>query len=147
MGGVQKFDTTAMLLESVSGGGGNRSVAVLDHWTPTNPSNTVPRAIVGDPNKNDRQSDRWIRDAHYFRLRNAQIGYTLPPGLWGLNSTRVWVSATNLFTLTPYSGLDPEFTTSIDYSRSRNGIQQQAGTDFGNTPLPRTFQVGVTTSF
>jgi len=120
---------------------------VLNHWTPTNPSNTVPRAIVGDPNQNDRQSDRWIRDAHYFRLRNAQIGYTLPPGLWGLNSTRVWVSATNLFTLTPYSGLDPEFTTSIDYSRSRNGIQQQAGTDFGNTPLPRTFQVGVTTSF
>ncbi len=147
VGGVQKFDTTAMLLESVSGGGANRSVAVLDHWTPTNPSNTMPRAIVGDPNKNDRQSDRWIRDAHYFRLRNAQIGYTLPPGLWGLNSTRVWVSATNLFTLTPYSGLDPEFTTSIDYSRSRNGIQQQAGTDFGNTPLPRTFQVGVTTSF
>ncbi|PYR87758.1 MAG: hypothetical protein DMF84_30775, partial [Acidobacteria bacterium] len=71
---------------------------------------------MGDPNQNDRQSDRWIRDAHYFRLRNAQIGYTLPPGLWGLNSTRVWVSATNLFTLTPYSGLDPEFTTSIDYS-------------------------------
>ena len=147
VGGVQKFDTTAMVLESVSGGGANRSVAVLNHWTPTNPSNTVLRAIVGDPNQNDRQSDRWIRDAHYFRLRNAQIGYTLPPGLWGLNSTRVWVSATNLFTLTPYSGLDPEFTTSIDYSRSRNAIQQQAGTDFGNTPLPRTFQVGVTTSF
>ena len=147
VGGVQKFDSAATLLASVSGGGANRSVAVLDHWTPQNPSNTVPRAIVGDPNQNDRLSDRWIEDAHYFRLRNAQIGYTLPPGLWGLKTTRVWVSATNLFTLTPYSGLDPEFTTSIDYSRSRNGIQQQAGTDRGNTPLPRTFQVGVTTSF
>ena len=56
-------------------------------------------------------------------------------------------SATNLFTLTPYRGLDPEFTTSIDYSRSLNGIQQQAGTDRGSTPQPRTFQVGVTTSF
>ena len=147
VGGVQKYDSAASLLESVSGGGSNRSVAVLDHWTPQNPSNTVPRAIVGDPNQNDRQSDRWIRDAHYFRLRSAQVGYTLPPRLWGLRTTRVWVSATNLFTLTPYSGLDPEFTTSIDYSRSRNGIQQQAGTDRGNTPLPRTFQVGVTTSF
>jgi len=122
-------------------------VAVLDHWTPTNPSNTMPRAIVGDPNQNDRLSDRWIEDAHYLRLRNAQIGYTLPAGLWGLKGTRVWVSATNLLTLTPYSGLDPEFTTSIDYSRSRNSIQQQAGTDLGNTPQPRTFQVGVTTSF
>jgi len=147
VGGVQKFDSAAISLASVSGGGANRSVAVLDHWTPQNPSNTVPRAIVGDPNQNDRLSDRWIEDAHYFRLRNAQIGYTLPTGLWGLKSTRVWVSATNLFTLTPYRGLDPEFTTSIDYSRSLNGIQQQAGTDRGSTPQPRTFQVGVTTSF
>src|SRR5205807_744711 len=53
VGGVQKFDTTAMLLESVSGGGANRSVAVLNHWTPTHPSNTVPRAIVGDSNQHD----------------------------------------------------------------------------------------------
>jgi len=147
VGGVQKFDSAAISLASVSGGGANRSVVVLDHWTPQNPSNTVPRAIVGDPNQNNRLSGRWIEDAHYLRLRNAQIGYTLPPGLWGLKTTRVWVSATNLFTLTPYHGLDPEFTTSIDYSRSLNGIQQQAGTDRGSTPQPRTFQVGVTTSF
>ena len=147
VGGVQKYNAVRRSLESVSGGGANRTVAVLDHWTPTNPSNTMPRAIVGDPNQNDRLSDRWIEDAHYLRLRNAQIGYTLPAGLWGLKGTRVWVSATNLLTLTPYSGLDPEFTTSIDYSRSRNSIQQQAGTDLGNTPQPRTFQVGVTTSF
>jgi hypothetical protein len=122
-------------------------VAVLNHWTPQNPSAPLPRAIVGDPSGNDRLSDRWIENANYFRLRNAQIGYTLPAGMLGLNTTRVYVSATNLFTLTPYSGLDPEFTTSIDYARSRNGIQQQAGTDAGNTPQPRTFQVGVSTSF
>ncbi len=147
VGGVQKFDTAAIALESVSGGGANRSVAVLDHWSPQNLSNTVPRAIVGDPNQNDRLSDRWIRDAYYLRLRNAQIGYTLPAGMVGLNNTRIYVSATNLFTLTPYGGLDPEFTTSIDYTRSHNEMQRQAGTDRGNTPQPRTFQVGVSTSF
>jgi TonB-linked SusC/RagA family outer membrane protein len=147
VGGVQKYNAVRRSLESVSGGGANRSVAVLDHWTPTNPSNTMPRAVVGDPNQNDRLSDRWIEDASYVRLRTAQVGYTLPPGLWGLKTTRLWVSATNLFTLTQYRGLDPEFTTSIDYSRSRNEIQQQAGTDRGNTPQPRQFQIGVSTTF
>jgi TonB-dependent starch-binding outer membrane protein SusC len=147
VGGVQKFDSVAVGQESVSGGGQNRSVAVLNRWTPGNPSTTMPRAVVGDPNQNDRLSDRWIRDAHYFRLRNVQIGYTLPAGLLRLNSTRVYVAATNLFTLTPYQGLDPEFTTSIDHTRSHNERQQQAGTDRGNTPQPRTFQIGVTTSF
>jgi TonB-dependent starch-binding outer membrane protein SusC len=146
VGGVQKYNQARRSLESISGGGENRSVAVLNHWTPGNPSTNTPRAIVGDPNQNDRLSDRWIENAHYFRLRNAQIGYTLPPGLLPLNNTRVYLSATNVFTLTPYRGLDPEFTTSIDHTRSRNYRQQEAGTDRGNTPQPRTFQIGLTTS-
>jgi hypothetical protein len=152
VGGVQKYNEARRSLESVSGGGENRSVAVLNRWTPQNPSATMPRANLqdddgNDPNQNDRLSDRWIEDAHYFRLRNAQIGYTLPAGLLRLNSTRVYVSATNLFTLTPYKGLDPEFTTSIDFVRSRNERQQEAGTDRGTTPQPRTFHIGLTTSF
>src|SRR2546430_13430019 len=59
---VQKFDSAAISLASVSGGGANRSVAVLDHWTPQNPSNTVPRAIVGDPNQNDQIGRASCRD-------------------------------------------------------------------------------------
>jgi len=146
VGGVQKYNEVRHSIESVSGGGSNRSVAVLNHWTPQNPSATLPRAVVGDPNQNDRLSNRWIEDAQYLRLRNAQIGYTLPSWM-GLERTRVYLSALNVFTLTPYKGLDPEFTTSIDFSRSRNAIQQGAATDRGNTPQPRTFQVGVSTSF
>lgn len=147
VGGVQKYNAVRRQLGTVSGGGDNRLVEVLDRWTPENPSNTVPRAIATDPNNNGRFSDRWVEDADYLRLRNVQIGYTLPDGLLGTTGTRVYVSGTNLFTLTDYSGLDPEFTTSVDFTRSQNARQVEAGTDFGNLPQPRTFQIGVTTSF
>jgi TonB-linked SusC/RagA family outer membrane protein len=146
VGGVQKYNAMRQGIESVTGGGENRSVAVLDRWTPENPSNTVPRAVSDDPNQNDRFSDRWIEDAGYFRLRNLQVGYSLPDGLLG-TSTRIYVSGTNLFTLSSYDGLDPEFTTSIDYARSRNDLQLEAGTDTGNLPLPRIIQIGASTVF
>jgi TonB-dependent starch-binding outer membrane protein SusC len=148
VGGVQKFNAVARRLSNVSGGGGNKTTAVLDRWSETNPNSSNPRAVVNDPNGNDRLSDRWIEDANYFRLKNLQLGYTLPAGALRLkNSTRVYLAGTNLFTKTPYTGLDPEFTTSVDYTRSRNSVQQQSGTDNGFIPQPRTFQFGVRTTF
>jgi TonB-linked SusC/RagA family outer membrane protein len=148
VGGVQKFNAVAQRLSNVSGGGGNKTVSVLDHWSPNNTNSENPRAVVSDPNQNDRLSDRWVEDANYFRLKNMQIGYTLPAGRFGLkNGTRFYVAGTNLFTKTPYSGLDPEFTTAIDYARSRNDQQQQAGTDNGFIPQPRSYQFGVRTTF
>lgn len=148
VGGVQKYNAVAQRLSNVSGGGGNKMVSVLDHWSPSNPNSNNPRAVVSDPNQNDRLSDRWIEDADYFRLKNLQLGYTLPAGRFGLkNGTRFYVAGTNLFTKTPYSGLDPEFTTAIDYTRSRNAEQQQAGTDNGFIPQPRSYQFGVRTTF
>lgn len=146
--GIQKLDLMRRRLETVHGGSSNRSVTILDHWTPTNPSNTIPRNTTDDLNNNDRMdSDRWVDNASYFRLRNLQLGFTLPKGYLGTTNTRIYVSGTNLFTVTPYKGLDPEFTTSIDFSRSRNSSQLWSGADMGNLPLPRTFQIGVTTSF
>jgi len=98
--------------------------------------------------QNDRFSSRFIENANYVRLKNLQLGYTLPSGLLGLkNGTRVYVAGTNLFTKTPYTGLDPEFTTSIDYTRSSNSVQQQAASDNGFIPQPRTFQFGIRSQF
>jgi TonB-dependent starch-binding outer membrane protein SusC len=146
--GVQKFNAVAQRLSNISGGGGNKTTSVLDHWSDANPTSSQPRAIVNDPNGNDRLSDRWIEDADYFRLKNLQIGYTLPSGLFNLkNGTRVYLAGTNIFTKTPYSGLDPEFTTAIDFARSQNAVQQQAGTDNGFIPQPRTWQMGIRTTF
>jgi TonB-linked SusC/RagA family outer membrane protein len=148
VGGVQKYNAVAQKLSNVSGGGGNKTVSVLDHFSATNPNSDNPRAVVNDPNQNDRLSDRWIENANYFRLKNIQVGYTLPDGMFGLkNGTRVYVAGTNVFTATPYSGLDPEFSTSIDFDRSTNAVQQQSGTDNGFIPQPRTWQFGVRTTF
>ena len=148
VGGVQKFNAVAQRLSNISGGGGNKTVSVLDHWSDANPTSSQPRAVVNDPNGNDRLSDRWIENANYFRLKNLQFGYTLPSGLFNLkNGTRVYLAGTNIFTKTPYSGLDPEFSTAIDFARSQNAVQQQAGTDNGFIPQPRTWQFGIRTTF
>jgi len=148
VGGIQKYNAVRQRLGSTNGGGGNRLTSVLNHWTPATPDAENPRAVAGDPSQNARFSDFWVEDANYFRLKNLQLGYNLPAGRFGLrNSTRVYVAGTNLFTATPYSGLDPEFTTSIDFSRSRNDQQQQSGTDNGFIPQPRQWQFGIRTTF
>ena len=149
VGGVQKFNQVRQSIASVSGGGANRSTEVLNHWTGEGTSNTMPRAVVGDPNQNDRFSDRWVENGSYLRLRSVQLGYRLPNNLFGTSTsdTRLYVSGTNLFTITPYRGLDPEFSTSIDFGRSNAASQLAAGTDTGNLPQPRMWQIGLSTSF
>ncbi|HEX8905630.1 MAG TPA: SusC/RagA family TonB-linked outer membrane protein, partial [Longimicrobiaceae bacterium] len=152
--GVQRFNSVRRDLESMTGGGVNQLASTLNRWSPANPNGTMPRAILGDPAQNARLSDRWVEDADFFRLKTLQVGYTLPDNLLGSRTrgTRVYVSATNLFTLTGYSGLDPEFgaagsNTAYGNFYAVNGSQLQAGTDFGNIPQPRMFQVGVSTTF
>ena len=85
----------------------NAGTAVLNRWTPTNPSNTVPRPGVG---RNVEASSRFIEDGSYTRVKNITLGYTIPSGVFRnvLSHVRVYVSAQNLLTFTNYSGLDPE---------------------------------------
>ncbi|MBW3630843.1 MAG: TonB-dependent receptor, partial [Gemmatimonadetes bacterium] len=59
----------------------------VDYWTPTNPSNTMPRAIGGDPAGNNRFSDRWVEDSDFFRLKTLQLGFTLPDNILGTRAT------------------------------------------------------------
>jgi hypothetical protein len=110
----------------------------------------MPRAVATDPNANARMSDRWVEDGSFFRLRNVQVGYLLPNRLVGLNlqQARVFVSATNLLTFTRYSGLDPEVQTfGADDGISRSVSQLRAGTDQGNIPQPRVYQLGFSVGF
>lgn len=148
VGGIQGYNKVRRDIEVTSGGGANRSAAALDYWTPENTDTTIPRAFQGDPNNNNRFSDRWIEDRGYFRLRSVQLGYTFRNGLWGIPpNTRVYLAGSNVFTITDYSGLDPEFTTSIDFDSYVSQSATENGTDYGNTPQPRIFQIGVSTSF
>lgn len=144
--GVEIYNEFRAQAESLQGGGRNQLVATQNRWTGPGTSNTIPRAVQNDPNQNARFSDRWIEDGSFLRLRNVQLGYQLPERLLGGIATdaRVYVSASNLLTFTRYSGLDPEVFT---WSQQGSGTQIGAGTDQGNIPQPRVFQIGLTAGF
>jgi TonB-linked SusC/RagA family outer membrane protein len=139
--GVQVRNDLRRRLEGLEGIGGNKLTSVLNRWTGEGTSNTMPRAIASDPAGNGRFSNRWVEDAGFFRLKNLQIGYSFPQALItrtkAFKTARIYVGATNLFVITDYKGLDPEVVTFSDVSR-----QVGAGTDYGSTPQPRTYQAG-----
>lgn len=90
----------------------NMFASTLNAWTPTNRNTNMPRAVLEDPNENSRESDRFLEDGDFIRLRQIQLGYTLPK-VWlrklNMEKIRLYVSADNLWTWTKYSGVDPEF--------------------------------------
>lgn len=111
VGDVQKYNSTRAGLEGM-GGLANQLTTVLDRWTPTNASKTMPRAEYNNRTNNSRFSDRFVENAGYLRLRNLQIGYTIPQELLGktgfIQSVRIYGTGVNLFTITKWTGLDPE---------------------------------------
>ncbi|WP_319592471.1 TonB-dependent receptor [uncultured Draconibacterium sp.] len=125
VGDVQRINTQGK--QSIGAGGSNFVDDYLNRWTPNNPSNVIPRAIENDPSANNRISDRHVEDAGFLRLNNLQVGYSFSGDLLdkaGINNARCYLSGSNLFVITPYSGLDPE-----------------------NVTTPVTFTVGVNLSF
>ena len=110
---------------------------MLGCWTGEGTSNKYPRFTQGtDANENWRSSDLWVEDAAYFRLKNLQLGYTLPQN-WTrkifIQSLRVYLQGTNVFTFTKYNGFDPE--------TSSGGTS--LGIDRGVYPQARVWSVGV----
>src|SRR5665647_60215 len=95
----------------------NHTVATLNAWHGAGTSNTIPRSTFND-NGSSKVSSIFIEDASYLRLKNIEIGYTLS-SLFGKSNTgfknvRLYISAQNLFTITKYTGLDPESVALID---------------------------------
>lgn len=95
----------------------NHSVLVLDSWKGEGTSNTIPRATFND-NGSSKKSSIFVEDASYFRLKNLEIGYSLnSAGIipkFGVQNIRIYASVQNLFTITDYTGLDPESTDILD---------------------------------
>jgi TonB-linked SusC/RagA family outer membrane protein len=108
-----------------------------------NPGASLPRMSMGDPNDNDRWSDRYIEDASYIRLKNISLGYTFPKKMvrkLSLETLRVNVNIQNLVTITGYDGYDPEVGTSTQSSFV-------AGLDNGRYPSPTTYSFGINVTF
>ncbi|MEA5043331.1 MAG: TonB-dependent receptor [Petrimonas sp.] len=121
--------------------GSNFLASSLQSWTPGNTNTAVPRAIYNDPNGNLKESDRFLEKGDFIRLRQLQLGYSLPKNTVSnlyLSSLRFFVSGENLFTITGYKGIDPEF--------SRSSVLN-AGIDKLIFPFTRQFSVGAQLSF
>ena len=96
--------------------GRNFETSTLNAWTPSNTQTDIPRAVLGDPNGNNRASTRFLEDGSYLRIKTIQLGYTLPKNViekLNMHKLRFFVTGQNLFTFTNYSGLDPEVAGSI----------------------------------
>ncbi|MBN2273744.1 MAG: TonB-dependent receptor [Bacteroidales bacterium] len=118
-----------------------------EHWTPENKSNTVPRAAWGGATNNNRPSTRFIEDGSYMRLKNIQLGYTLPVVLSSkikMERFRIYISAQNMFTLTKFSGLDPEMQTSENAASEGD---RAVGIDWGTYPASKTYLIGLNVAF
>ncbi len=114
---------------------------VNNRWTGPGSTNKYPRAINSDTN-NDRNSDRWLEDGSFIRLRNATLSYHIPQkylSRLNVKSLRLYAQGDNLFLLTRYSGYDPEVSTESD--------PRLSGVDLLNVPQPRTISFGANISF
>ena len=112
---------------------------MLNRWTGEGTSNRLPRFVFGD-NHNWQSSDLYVYDGSYLRLKNIQLGYTLPQKLTKkvfVQKFRVYVAAENLVTLTKYHGYDPEISSGAT----------SLGVDYGVYPQARVFTVGLNLQF
>ncbi len=112
---------------------------MLARWTGEGTSNRIPHYVQGD-SKNWQSSDLYVYDGSYIRLKNIQLGYTLPASLTKkvfVSSLRLYVAAENLFTFTKYHGFDPEI--------SSGGTS--LGIDYGVYPQARVWTVGASLNF
>lgn len=112
---------------------------MLERWTGEGTSNRIPHFVLGD-NVNWQSSDLYVYNGSYLRLKNIQLGYTLPQSITSkafISSLRVYVAAENLLTFTQYHGFDPEI--------SSGGTS--LGIDYGVYPQARVFTVGLNLNF
>ena len=98
----------------------------------------MPRACTQNSDSwvnNERFSDRWIEDGSYLKLKKVRLTYELPMALSWIQGMTIWAEANNLFTLSHYTGSDPEFSAA-------SGILYQ-GIDTGMLPSNRSFNLGI----
>jgi TonB-linked SusC/RagA family outer membrane protein len=120
-----------------------------NRWTGEGTGNKYPRAVWSDVAANSRVSDAFVEDGSFIRLKNIEVGYTLPESLLrkaNLSKVRVFASVQNLFTLTGYSGMDPEIGQSMGSNGVAGGVTA-SGVDVGIYPYSKFISLGLTIQF
>jgi TonB-linked SusC/RagA family outer membrane protein len=134
--------TNQTLLNSGADLQSNQSRKALQRWKKEGDITSVPKYVY-QSTYNNFLSSRYLEDGSYVRLKNVSLGYNLPKqwiSRYKLSNIRVYVSGTNLWTLTSYSGPDPEVST-LDGSTTAQGI------DFFTFPQVRTVIAGLSVNF
>ncbi len=119
----------------------NKPSWILDRWTGPGTSNKIPRVTSKNANANWRSSELYIKDGSFTRIKNIQLGYTIPTNVLRtdlIKKCRVYVMAENLLTFTKYDGFEPELAAE-EYTT--------IGVDKGIYPQPRTISVGANITF
>jgi len=129
------------------------SNAMLDRWTIENQDTDVPAftsqsdrkaaALTSTVSGIDTRVSRWVEDASYIRLNNITLAYSIPQSIIskiGLNKLRAYVTGSNVFTITKYTGYDPEVS-------SFNTNDARLGLDFGSYPTARSVVFGIDLTF
>lgn len=123
---------------------GARSTRLLDAWSPTNTGSMIPSPYVGVSDLEYASSSYYVQNGSFFRMKNLQIGYTIPVKAFGtklgISKVRIYASATNIFTITNYTGLDPEISQESD-------TFSVPGLDRGIYPSPRQYLLGLSVGF
>lgn len=118
----------------------NRGVEILNAWTPTNTHTDIPALSLTDDNNESRFSTYYVEDGSYVKMKYLKLSYALPRQIIqkaGLQNLSVYAQVENLFTITGYTGLDPELLPGEYGARIDNGAY----------PRPRTFTVGLSFQF
>ena len=132
------FNATRIFIEAMKGPD-NQSAAILDRWRQPGDITDMPRATETDPNANNRISSRFVEDGSFARLKNLTFSYNMPRQLTeriGVRNARIFFTGANLFTLTNYSGMDPE----VNYRGDSNLLR---ATDFFTYPQARSYTIGI----
>jgi TonB-linked SusC/RagA family outer membrane protein len=117
-------------------------------WTSSRPSNRYAKIDGNEFNANTRPADIYVENGSYLRLRNLTVGYTVPLKMMTGSSpikVRVYVTGTNLFTITKYTGADPEIGIPTDTNGNR--LPTASGVDVGTYPSSKFFTFGFNVTF
>lgn len=148
--GIEIYNDAGSQLLTMSGGN-NQLTDVLGRWKGEGTSNTIPRASRDDPNGNNRYSDRWIEKGDFMRIKNVQLGYTIPAKVFAgalkdiLSGSRIYIGVNNLATFTKYKGYEPEVTRGFSFQKGEFALAN--GQDAGGSPQPTIVQLGWSITF
>ena len=134
--GNDVYNTTRWYTDFAQNGTFNRGIRILDAWSPTNTGSQIPAPTVDSGNREDRVSSYYVEDGSFIRMRNIRLGYKIPSKLTKGVEVDIYAELQNVFTITDYTGVDPE----VPYPDDAVNFP---GIDRGVYPLPKTTLFGI----